>query len=255
LPAVVVLALDAYGWRQTWVVAGGVAILLLPPSLLVLLARARTSRPVHGEPGSAARGLRRREVLLSVRFVLLLPAMLTTGFVITALFFHQGALSAANGWPDGWFAACIPAYAAASVVAALGAGFRVDRWGARRALPVFMLPLAGAVLMLTVTSAPALGMVALALAGLTAGSSNTVVTVGLSELYGSGNLAVVRSLAASAMIVASALSPALVGIALDLGATMTAALLACLVLILAAGPLAARGIARTPPTTRKGEGP
>ena len=44
------------------------------------------------------------------------------------------------------------------------------------------------------------------------------------------------------MIVASALSPALVGIALDLGASMNAALSVCLALILLAGPLARMGI-------------
>jgi hypothetical protein len=86
-------------------------------------------------------------------------------------------------------------------------------------------------------------MLAMGLVGLTAGSSNTVVTVALAELYGPASLAVVRALAASAMILASALSPALVGIALDAGVGMSTVLAACLALSLAAGPLAAQGMA------------
>ena len=70
-----------------------------------------------------------------------------------------------------------------------------------------------------------------------------MVTVVLAELYGAASLAVVRALAASAMILASALSPALVGIALDAGVGMNTMLVACLALSLVAGPLAAQCMA------------
>lgn len=242
LPVLIVLAIGSFGWRQIWLVAGGGALLALPAAFLILLRRAQTPARVTGLPGPAAPPLRRRQVLFSARFALLLPAMLTTGFVNTAVFFHQGALSAAKGWPAGWFAICIPVYAATSVIATLAAGILVDRWGARRVMPLFLLPLSASLLLLATSTAAHLAMVAMALAGLTAGASNTIVTVALAELYGAASLAVVRALAASAMIVASALSPAMVGIALDTGVTMNTVLLACLGLSLVAGPLAARGI-------------
>lgn len=228
LPALVVLALGAFGWRATWAGAGGLALLILPAVFMFLLRRARVpSSASIDRSGEAATVLRRRDVLFSTTFALLLPATLTTGFVLTALFFHQGTLSAAKGWPAGWFALCMPVYAAASVGATLAAGVLVDRWGARRLLPLFLLPLAAALALLAISTAPGLAMLAMGLVGLTAGSSNTVVTVGLAELYGAASLAVVRALAASAMILASALSPALVGIALDAGVGMSTVLVAC----------------------------
>jgi MFS family permease len=253
VPMLVVLALGSLGWRMTWLVAGGVALLALPPALVWLLRRARTV--AHGTGGSSPMiaPLRRREILLSVRFFLLLPALLTTGFVITAVFFHQGALSQAKDWPPGWFAVCIPGYAVASVIATLTAGFLVDRRGARRILPLFLLPLSAGLALLATTATPRLALVAIALAGLTAGASNTIITAALTELYGTASIAMVRALCASAMIVASALSPALVGIALDAGVTMDAVLFACLGLSLAAGLLAARGISRgAAPLTQRG---
>lgn len=74
LPGLAVLALSALGWRSTWMIAGAVALLVLPPLCLVLLRRA---------PGPAAEAviatmpqaaLRRRDLLRSTRFALLLPA-------------------------------------------------------------------------------------------------------------------------------------------------------------------------------------
>lgn len=62
--------------------------------------------------------------------------------------------------------------------------------------------------------------------------------------YGAAGRAVVRALATSAMILASARSPALVGIAPDAGVDLDTVLLACLALSLAAAaaPLAAQGM-------------
>ena len=162
LPALVVLALSAFGWRTTWAGAGGLALLILPAVFLFLLRRAPapSSAPID-RSGEVATVLRRREVLFSTRFALLLPAMLTSGFVLTAVFFHQGTLSAAKGWPAGWFALCMPVYAAASVSATLVAGALVDRWGARRLLPLFLLPLAAASALLAISTAPGFAMLAM----------------------------------------------------------------------------------------------
>ena len=251
LPAVAVLAIGSFGWRSTWAGAGALALLVLPPLLAVLLRRTPAAEPAEGLASSAP--LRRRDILLSARFALLLPTILSTGFVITAVFFHQGALAAAKGWPAGWFAACIPAYAACSVIAMLGVGFLIDRYGARRVLPLFLLPLVAAMALLAMAQAPLVALVAIGLAGLSAGASNTVVTAGLAELYGTTSLGTVRAVAASAAILASALSPALVGLALDADVSVATVLIACLGLSLAAGPLAARAVwAGTPVLAGRG---
>ncbi len=242
LPIAVAAAIATIGWRQTWTLGGSVALVALPGVLWLLLRHAPTPAHVRTPGAEFPAPTRRRDLLRSARFALLLPAMLTTGFIVTALFFHQGAFSAMKGWPPGWFAACIPAYAATSVAAILLSGHLVDRYGARKLLPLFVLPLVAGMVLLAASDQPVAALAALAMTGLTAGASNTAVTAGLAEVYGIDNLGTVRALGASAAILASAASPALVGIALDAGVPGAIILLAFALLALAASPLAARGV-------------
>lgn len=129
------------------------------------------------------------------------------------------------------------------LAANLLAGALVDRWGARAVLPWFVLPLTIAMVLLGLSDAPRVALVAMALTGLTAGCSNTVLTAALAEIYGTASLGTVRAVAATAMVLASAASPALAGLALDAGLPVAAILWAFAGLGLLAGPLAARGIA------------
>ena len=246
LPALVVLALASLGWRATWATAGVAALGVLPPLLWWLLCRAEAAPIATPEAGHTSDGPGRMKLLLSPRFALLLPTLLAPAFIVTAVFFHQQALIATKPWPAGWFAACIPIYAACSVVATLLAGLLVDRLGAKRLFPLFLLPLAAATAMLGTIGSPQAALVAMALVGLSTGSSNTVITAALAEIYGTAHMGAIRALAASGGVIASSLSPGLFGLAFDLGAPVETALLACTALALVAVPLAARGMVDAP---------
>jgi MFS family permease len=217
----------------------------------VLLRRAAPPPTLQAADGGAP-PLARREIVWSVRFALLLPAILTTGFVVTALFFHQGAIANAKAWPPGWFAICVPVYSVASVMANLLSGVMVDRIGARAVLPWFLLPLCLGMLLLAASDAPYAAMTAMALTGLSVGSSNTVLTAALAEIYGMASLGTVRALGATAMVFASAASPALVGLALDAGAPIAVIMVGFASLCLLAGPLALHGVALDPLTPSGG---
>jgi hypothetical protein len=97
--------------------------------------------------------------------------------------------------------------------------------------------------MLGTLGSPQVALAAMALVGLSTGSSNTVVTAALAEVYGTASMGTVRALAASGGVIASSLSPGLFGLAFDLGISFETALLACTALALAACPLAVRGVA------------
>ncbi|MGD9507974.1 MAG: MFS transporter [Geminicoccaceae bacterium] len=241
LPLAVAAAIAGLGWRPTWAVTGACVILVLPALSAFLLRRAPS--PMPQDPGGGASGLTRGQIVRSARFALLLPALLSTGFIATALFFHQGAIATAKAWPAGWFAICVPVYAVTSIAANLLSGLLVDRIGARAVLPWFVLPLALGVALLAASNAPYAALLAMALVGLTAGSGNTVLTAGLAEIYGMASLGTVRALAAAAMVLASAASPAIAGLALDAGTPVAAILLAFAGMAVVAGPLAARGAA------------
>jgi MFS family permease len=238
LPPLLVAAVAVVGWRQVWL-AGGLLLALVAWTLLPLLSRRAAIVP---QASAAVTGFNRSEFLRDPVFLLILPAILAPGFVLTAIFFHSSVLAAAKGWSLAWMASCITAYALCSLSSNILSGILVDRFGATRLLPLFLLPLLCGTAVLALASPPVAAMAGMMLAGVSAGSNATVVTAGLAELFGMERLGTVRALTGSTSIVSSALSPALLGWALDGGIGIGGLLLACAGLGLAACACAGRGV-------------
>ena len=83
-----------------------------------------------------------------------LPAALAPPFIITGVLFRQVHLVAAKGWSLPEFAATYPLFAAGATAAALGAGFLIDRFGALRLVPVYLVPLGLGLFVLQMGNAP-----------------------------------------------------------------------------------------------------
>ena len=230
LPGIVVALSLAIGWRSTWLVIAAVLVLAFAPLLTWLLAeerRPRTRTAGHGDglvPGLAGRHWDRGEVLRHPLFWALLPGFLASPFMGTAVLFQSAPLMAAKGWSLQLYALAFPAYAAASVAAALGAGVLVDRFGAPRLLPFVLLPMAMA-LFIAAFAVPAWAVFAyLAGFGLTAGALFTVMNALWAELYGTRHLGAVRGVVSALMVFGTALGPGLTGVLLDLGVGLEAQL-------------------------------
>ena len=222
LPLVAVTAIALIGWRWTWGASAIALIGLAIPVLLLLLQRERTPTTARAVPADPhrypeRRQWTRREVLRSPLFYALMPAILSQSFIQTGIFFNQVTIVEIKGWELSWFAASFPVLAAVSVMTALVAGWLVDRFGARKLLPFFLIPLGFGTLLLTYVSSPYVLPVAMALFGITGGSSATIQGALWAELYGTSNLGAIRALAAAGQVFASALSPGLIGILLDAG--------------------------------------
>jgi MFS family permease len=65
------------------------------------------------------------------RFYLIVPALIGPSFIVTE----------AKGWELSWFATCFAAYAASSTAGLIMTGALVDRLGAVRLMPTYLLPL------------------------------------------------------------------------------------------------------------------
>jgi MFS family permease len=74
-------------------------------------------------------------MLRDVRFYLGPP------FIVTGRFFQQVHLVEVKGWELSWFATCLAAYAAASAAGLVATGALIDRFGAMRLMPIYLLPL------------------------------------------------------------------------------------------------------------------
>jgi MFS family permease len=239
LPLIAVTLIGLVGWRLTWV-AAAVALLAVPvPVLIALLKRERTptvnrAAPDRAGPDPGRHEWTRGEVLKSPLFYALMPGVLAPPFIQTGTFFNQVTIVEIKGWELSWFAASFPVLAGVNVLSALAAGWMVDRFGARRLLPAFLLPLGLATLIVSHATSPYVLPVFMALSGLTLGSGSTIQGALWAELYGTEHLGAIRALATAGVVFASALSPALIGILIDAGVALEAQLLAMAVYCLVA---------------------
>lgn len=241
LPLTAVLLLQHISWRTSWgLIAGVVLLLVLPLAVWLLRGVARdrmrpTPEPTAGAETAAEIGAKadpdddppapatstpnwtREDVLCDARFWLILPAVLAPGTIITGVFFHQVHLVTVRGWDMGLFAASFIVFSATQVPAGLIGGPLLDRVGATRMLPLALLPMAGGLAVLAGLTTPLAAPLFLGLTGITAGLAGTVVGASWAELYGVRHLGSIRSLAMSASVIGTAISPFAAGWFIDQG--------------------------------------
>jgi predicted MFS family arabinose efflux permease len=245
-PAMLVTVAGAIGWRGTWGGMGAVLIVVvLPFALWLLRGHAERHERLLAHERSVTTGngggvveWRRRDVLRDRRFYLVLPSVLAPPFIMTALFFHQVPLAAEKGWTLQWLASCFVGFAASHIAALLLSGPLVDRVGAQRILPFYLLPLAVALLVLVNLDQRFAALAYLMLAGISIGVTGTVMGALWAELYGVKHLGAIRALAHSLMVLSTAVAPGLVGELLDAGFTMADTAAALFVWVILASVLA-----------------
>lgn len=246
LPVLAVMGIGLIGWRAVWV-AGAAVVIGLVALATYLIPQDEDVRGVVPE--------RRLEPVSSLwrdwRIYLALPAILAAPFIGTGLLFHQARLAQEKGWPLSWLAAWFVAYAVAQAVTDFAAGPIIDRWRPKRVLPIYLVPMAGSMIVLFLSNALWVVPVYLILMGISAAISGTLATALWVELYGPGMLARVRSVVEAARIFAAGAAPILMGYLTDWGVPFGHQALGCLAFIVAASLLALR-IARIPSSTSVG---
>lgn len=282
LPVLVVTAIATVGWRATWAGVGAFMLALaLPLSLLLLRGhgareaayQSRLAEPdtpdggaastsaVHARRAAFAQDSARpstdsgtlrtprqwstREVLRDRRFPLILPAVIAPGFIVTGFFFHQNHLVDVKGWTPEWFATCFAVFAVGQLITGIAAGPLVDRFGGRRLLALFPLPMGAGLAVLASASPAWVAAVFMLGLGVTAGLSPTVVGAMWAEVYGVLHLGAIRAMAQSIMVFGTAASPVLMGVLIDGGVGMNAMAWGAVGwVILAAAGVAISGVGR-----------
>ena len=229
LPISAVALIASAGWREAWLLAAGALCVVSVPLVLFFLRR----EPAHDQeaetsdkPAAPQRQWTRAEVIRRPEFFGVVAGIVAPGFIVTAIFFHQGTIVETNGWTLAWFAGWVPAYALTTIMMALVTGWLVDRFGARPILPLYLLPMAGGVVVLALWASPYAVAVFMLLSALTTGSAATLLGALWAELFGTRHLGAIRSVAVATQIFVSALAPGLIGVLLDLGAGLDVLLLA-----------------------------
>lgn len=233
-PIIGVALAAAMGWRNSWfLMAGVLAVVLTPMLLLPLRGHGERHRNLVERTTAAAaqqtggRQWTETETRRDPRFLLILPAALGFSLIGTGISFHQVHLVEAKGWSLAWFAGNFVVMAMASVIATLFVGPWIDRLGAAKLLPWFLIPPTLSIAALASSDAALIVPVYMIGIGLGVGLSRVVLSALWAERYGVLHLGAIRALVTALMVLASALSPVMMGWMIDLGLAIDAILWMC----------------------------
>ena len=243
LPPAVTGLLVWLGWRELWWSLA--AVLTLAWGLMLAGAPwpvAPRSRPDRQAVGEGPRPSR------ETRFWRLLPLLMILPVTMTGLFIYQAQLTEAMGSSLAIYAAALTGMGLAKLPGALLGGHWVDRLGPVRLARLYLLPFALA-LLVAITWGGHLAVLALMMGGgLAMGAQESIATSLLVRLWGVEHLGAVRATLSAAMVFSTSVAPAILGMALDLGASFSLLLIGMLVLLagswLVAQPVLASPAAR-----------
>ena len=160
------------------------------------------------------------QVAADPMFYALLTGVLAPPFIGTTIFFHQDYLIELRGYNELAFAAAFPVMAVTTVTCSLISGQLIDRFGAIRLLPFFLVPLCLACLAVGWLT-PLWGIYAfMFLVGVSYGFTAPLVGALWPEVYGVRNLGSVRAIAVAASVAATAIGPGLTGYLIDTGTAL-----------------------------------
>ncbi|HSK40106.1 MAG TPA: MFS transporter [Arenibaculum sp.] len=245
LPSIAVAAAALLGWTTTWwTIAFLVLVVMASRPHRLLDGIGHGSVPVRpGVPtGGAAPepvtvDYTRGDVLRDWRFYLFLPSMLGPPAIGTGFFFHQLLLAQTKDWPLPLLTTSFTGYALGSVLATVVTGSLADRFRSTTLTRFYLLPMAAGTLVLAfadgVVSAPAFFV----LAGITTGATGVIVPSVLADLYGTRHIGAIRALGAAIMVLATAVTPGLMGVLVDRGIGMEVIALGCAAYLVAASLL------------------
>ncbi len=247
LPLPILLLVGLIGWQLTWSAVALLLACVIAPVLFMLLARNRTPRGhVEGTqtPGLGGRHWTRGQVVRHWLFPALLPFLLTPGFIGTVIFFHQVHIADVKGWTLTQMAPGYAVFATLTILSNFASGFFVDRFGPRRLLPLYLVPMGIGITIVGPAGAVYGWFAALAFNGLTQGMTGALMGTLLPTLYGTKNLGSIRSLISTVGVVSTAIGPGITGILIDQGIVFPRQCLAlglwCFALSLSAIPISRR---------------
>ena len=219
MPLFLVFMFDITDWRHLWI-GFAVFLVMVIPVLTMLLKLERTPQSIAEE--SQSTGMRnqhwtRKQAINHWLFWLMVPAILFPSAWITALFFQQVHFAGTKGFSHAAIVALFPLYTCAALIAAVAAGFLVDRFGSDRLIAFVGVPIALGFAVLGLTSSlggVALGFVLIAIGH---GANSTFPNAFWAEFYGTRNIGGIKALATAVMVLGSALGPGISGTLIDAG--------------------------------------
>ena len=232
-PLTVVALIGLIGWQETWLLMAAIIILAFLPFLQLLLNRTHRDLTLSTDDHSKSAAVKdiytsederhwtRKEVLGDKRFWLMLPALLSSPYLMTGIYFNQASLAVEAGLDLTVIAGFFTIFALAKMSGTLLMGPIVDRYGYLRLYPPCLGLLTLAFFILSSSYGPVSLISFYALSGFAIGAILPVAGSMWPGFYGLKHLGAIRSMAASIMVLATGLAPASYGYMLDAGITIS----------------------------------
>ncbi|MGC1494933.1 MAG: MFS transporter [Sulfitobacter sp.] len=219
LPLIMVWLKSLIDWRVLWVCFALFCFTMIPV-LFRLLRLERTPQSVTEDEqsiGLYGKHWTRSEVLRHPMFWAMIPAVMSFSGFGTAFWFHQVHFAEVKGWSHLSLVAVFPLGTATLALSTIVFGWAIDRYGAVRLLPFYLIPYVAAFVLHWY--APSLMWTALAviLMGSAGGGQATLLNACWAEFYGTRFLGSIKAAAAALMVLGSALGPGLSGWLIDIG--------------------------------------
>ncbi|PVA07649.1 MFS transporter [Thalassorhabdomicrobium marinisediminis] len=219
LPLIMVWIKTRIDWHLIWV---GCALfcLAMAPVLLWLLRLERTPQSVAATEQSTGlwgRHWTRSEALRTPLFWAMAPAVMSFSGFGTAFWFHQVHFAEIKGWSHLALVSVFPLGTATLLASTIFFGWAVDRLGAVRLLPVYLLPLVLAFILHWYAPSLIWTAIAVILMGMAGGGQATLLNACWAEFFGTRHLGAIKASAAALMVLGSAIGPGLSGFLIDQG--------------------------------------
>ncbi len=138
------------------------------------------------------------------------------GEPIAAASIAQVHFAEIKGWDHLQLVSMFPVYTAVAIGSMILSGILLDRLGTARLIPYFQLPMIVAFLLFAYGQSLSAALIGFIFLGLTSGATATLPNAFWAEFFGTKHLGSIKAAAAAAMVLGSAIGPAITGVLLDL---------------------------------------
>ena len=217
IPLFLVSALIYFSWQKIWILATLVTLFSIP-ILIWLLRQERSPQSIDAEDQSLGMNKlhwTRKQTISHPLFWFMMPAVIGQSAFNTAFFFQQVHFSEIKGWEHLNLVSMFPVYTGVAIFMMILSGILLDKLGTAKLIPYFQLPMIIAFILFAFGETIYTALLGFIFLGITSGANTTLPNAFWAEFFGTKHLGSIKAAAAAAMVLGSAIGPALTGILLD----------------------------------------
>jgi MFS family permease len=217
IPLFLLSALIYFSWQKIWILAAVVTLFSIP-ILIWLLRQERSPKSIDAKDQSLGMNKlhwTRKQAMSHPLFWFMMPAVIGQSAFNTAFFFQQVHFSAIKGWEHLNLVSMFPVYTGVAICMMILSGIILDKLGTAKLIPYFQLPMIIAFILFAFGETLYSALLGFIFLGITSGANTTLPNAFWAEFFGTKHLGSIKAAAAAAMVLGSAIGPALTGILLD----------------------------------------